>query len=191
MKKLVAMGLFTDQNQGNPLIHKTVKALNFFICVARKLFCKTEKIARKLNSQILFDARIKLLSYCLKKHFVGTDGMILVGGGGIHYKWHGCLTTISATLLACKKLKIPMIINAVGIEGFDPKNPKCLLLGKYMRIGSLKYISTRDDLGLLREKYLKNDFSIESDKVFDPVVFCSKLFNVSIQKNDAIGVGLL
>lgn len=216
MKKLVAMGLFTDLNQGDPLIHRTVKALyssqcdetiewkdvdlrfyfdglprKFFIRVARKLFYKIEKIAQKFDLLALYDVRIKLLSYCLKYHFVGTDGVVLVGGGVLHYKWHDYLTTISAALLACKKLKIPMIINAVGVEGFDSGNPKCLLLSKYMRIGSLKYISTRDDLGLLREKYLKNDSSIESDKIIDPVIFCSKLFDVAIQKNGTIGVGLL
>ena len=215
MKKIAAMGLFTDPSQGDPLIHRTVKELytrcseekiewkdvnfrfffeglprKFAIHVAKKLFYKVKRLAVRFNSKFLYNVQIKILAYCMAQHCKGCDGVLLVGGGLIHYKFHDYWITISASLLACKKLNIPMLINAIGVEGFDEKDPKCQLLSKYMRVGSLRFISTRDDVTTLKEKYLKGDTSVYVTKVIDPVIFCSKLFDVKVQKEGVVGVGL-
>ena len=96
MKKIAAMGLFTDPSQGDPLIHRTVKELytrcseekiewkdvnfrsffeglprKFSILVAKKLFYKVNRFAIRFNSQVLYDIRIKALAYCLMEHFKG------------------------------------------------------------------------------------------------------------------------
>lgn len=88
MKKIVVMGLFTDPNQGDPLIHRTVKELytrcseekiewkdvnfrfffeglprKFAIHVAKKLFYKVKRLAVRFNSKFLYNVQIKILAY--------------------------------------------------------------------------------------------------------------------------------
>jgi hypothetical protein len=91
MKRIVVMGLFTNSNQGDPLIHRTVELYT------RSREERTEW--KDFNLRILFEA-----AYCIERHFKEFDSVILVGGSVIYYKFHDYWTTISASLLARKKI---------------------------------------------------------------------------------------
>lgn len=219
MLKIAILGLHTDKNLGDQLICKTVIRLyNDYINdevswtkvdlrYYHSQFIESNK-SRKLKYFFLFlhwllkkwpfntfsifyRMRVVYLSYEMKELIAGADKAIIAGGGVIHYRFHDYCAGICAFILACQRGNIPLIINAVGIEGFDNNNLKCKMFAKYLNYPIIKLISTRDDINTLKKKYLDKRNCTPVFKIADPAIFCSRLFSIKSQICGKIGVGVI
>ena len=85
-----------------------------------------------------------------------TSAIIFAGGGIVKYKYQMFHRYIDAVTAYADKKKIPVLLNAIGVEGFDAKDPECKILRRALNRGCVKYISTRDDIRTLNEKYIKD-----------------------------------
>lgn len=219
MEKIAILGLHNDTNMGDPLICQTViklyqinendditwikvdlryyhsqfiesnksRKLKYFFLFLHWLLKK-----RPFNTFSLFyRMRVVYLSYEMKELIAGADKAIIAGGGVIHYRFHDYSAGICAFILACQRNRVPLIINAVGIEGFDKDSLKCKMFARYLNYPIIKLISTRDDIHTLREKYIDKRNCTPIYKIADPAIFCSRLFSINSQLCGKIGIGVI
>lgn len=117
------------------------------------------------------------------------DLMIFSGGGIIKYHqqyFHFLLNDITNI---CQKNNVPVLINAAGIEGFDATDPECQLLIEALNRDCVKYVSTRDDYNLLKEKYIKNP-NIQIEAVCDPAFWTKERYRITVPDKKEKKVGL-
>lgn len=218
MKKLAILGLMNEPNQGDPLICECVKYLYgssisddvswqlFDLRFIFKYFISSDKktliykkgysfiglIYKRYPWKIFYKLKIFLLSKTYEGNLKNTNCGIIAGGGIIHYKFHDYALPICAFIKACNSKGIPIVINAVGIEGYDNKNIKCQQMRRYMSYPNVIKITTRDDLNLLKEFYLTPNSRCEIKKVIDPAVFSSQIFSLLRDPHsEVIGIGLI
>ena len=219
MKKIAILGLHNDRNMGDPLICQTVMKLyescveevvlwkkvdlrfyhSHFLDLYKDSFMKYLIIATnkffswfaRWDIAFVHNLRIIYLSYEMDKLVKGSDKAIIAGGGIVHYIFHDYYAGICSFILACQRNNIPVIINAVGIEGFDNNSSKCKMFSKYLRNPIVKFVSTRDNINILKNYYLKKYNTIPVIKVPDPVLLCSKVFPINIASSNTIGIGII
>lgn len=212
--KIALLGLHTDSNYGDPLICQctqklfaeivegsswtninlrryftinentwVVKALRYAYMIVNK-YIKVESLRFRL---IIFILTILFYTYT-KNCTLG----IIAGGGIIHYKHHDYSLGISAFIKACKLRGIHVIVNAVGIEGFEQNDFKCQILSKALRMRNVKAITTRDDIETLRNSYLKDKNRPYTAKTVDPAIFAGSVYGVKKDElSNTIGIGLI
>ena len=109
----------------------------------------------------------KVLKECRKKMGKETRAVIFVGGGLLKFEHQFLAPPVRAVLQYAHSLDIPVMLSAVGVEGFDEGNAECLALRDALNLGNVRMVTTRDDLELLRGKWLLRG-DIRSGKVADP-----------------------
>jgi polysaccharide pyruvyl transferase WcaK-like protein len=98
---------------------------------------------------------------------------------------------INQIINIAEKHNVPVIFNAVGVEGYDHNDINCMTLKKSINKPCVRQITTRDDIGLLKSKYITNN-EIYLEKVADPAVWTKDAFNISKKENsEVIGLGML
>lgn len=118
------------------------------------------------------------------------DMIIFCGGGLIKYhqqNFHYFLNEITA---AAEEKNIPVIINSVGVEGYDGSNPECQILKKAINRPCVRYISTRDDIKTLQEKYVTNK-AIKTELVCDPALWTKECYQVEASHSNTVGLGVI
>ncbi|MEJ8764181.1 polysaccharide pyruvyl transferase family protein [Phocaeicola sp. HCN-40430] len=210
--KVAFVGLYKEPNLGDPIIFDSTEWLysqylgceiqsnhlyldyiekTYSMPLLKKIINKFSiKIIHKLIFQDNYQKR-KLTKLYFEKKLKDIDLVVVVGGGIIKYSYQFFWGAIWGLLQAANNKKIPVILNAVGIEGYDSTNKKCLILKDAMHLPSLAYITTRDDLSTLIQSYFDNHPSIPVHKVCDPAVWISEIYN--IKKNihsNTIGIGV-
>lgn len=106
---------------------------------------------------------------------VKAADLIIFGGAPLfNYQYQDFYERTAITLELAEQYKKPVLFSAIGVEGYDGKNPKCQRLKKALNLNCVKQITTRDDLVSL-QKYKKND-QMRIEKVSDPAVFTSNVF---------------
>lgn len=110
------------------------------------------------------------------------------------YQYNELALPIIKLLDVSAKKNITVVLNAVGVEGYDPNSIRCSKiknsLTEAVHRGTLKYISTRDDLETLLNYIPRNSWSI-CKKVADPAVWISEAFDVKKHGLETIGVGVI
>ena len=215
--KICFAGLLNEKNLGDIVIIETAMRvykdrLRLFhvdsCCVAEKLnlqasleektylsraFCKIERRIYRYIRQGRFVQFHKFFLYVISHAFdyqlKGCHVAIVAGGGLVHYKYLDCGIRLAAFILACKRKRIQVIINSVGIEGFDKNNSICRLLRYAMNSSAVKMISTRDDGDTLRNKYLIGNNAFRG--VVPCVAIFSRLLSKYRQGKNKIGIGLM
>ena len=107
-----------------------------------------------------------------------TVAVIFAGGGIVKYKYQQFHIYIDEFTKRADKLGVPVMLNAVGVEGYDADDPECMLLKRALNRDCVKYVSTRDDIELLSDKYCEN--GQKAELVADPV--CSLSFMKPLRK---------
>jgi len=216
VKKIILAGLLKDKNLGDRVIADCTKYL-YNQVIMEKIpveYCWVElkgslqskrkgtnlvvvlrRLIKKLNWNGLFDR----ISYKIEKQtkyfesiIKGGDLIVVVGGGLIKYRYQQFWLYISGLIYAAERQRIPVILNAVGIEGYNPHNRRCQVLRKALNSPIVMAITTRDDLNTLREKYLLRNTKIISKLVADPAVFSGTVYQIKKSSNsDLIGIGLI
>ncbi|MDR0561045.1 MAG: polysaccharide pyruvyl transferase family protein, partial [Prevotellaceae bacterium] len=124
------------------------------------LFIKTLKILRKLS---LSKIRFLLLKESYKRHYEkqidkNSDLIVIVGGGILKFKYENFAPKLVALIDCAEKNNIPVIMNAIGVEGFSKENIGCKWLHKAINRAINKTINkaitTRDDIDSLNNEYL-------------------------------------
>lgn len=131
------------------------------------------------------------LNWYYKKKMKNLDGLVFVGGGFIKFKNQGLNYLDEQILKIAKKNDIPVMYNAVGIEGYDSNDIRCQRLKKALNNSTVSVITTRDDLESLSNNYITNT-DIKTDLVGDPVFWLGDMYpQESRTKSNIIGINLV
>jgi polysaccharide pyruvyl transferase WcaK-like protein len=136
-----------------------------------------------------------VLVFICKKYFNSQvkkyDAIVFPGGSLIQYNQF-FMYTVCGIIRAAEINNIPVFFNAVGIEGHSDSDPRCALYKKCLNSKAVKMISTRDDIEVLKGKYIDKKSSIALSRIADPAVFTSSVYNLA-KDNDSeiIGIGVI
>ena len=82
-----------------------------------------------------------------------TCAVIFAGGGIIKYKYQRFHSYIASILRYADRRNIPVMLSAVGVEGYSKTDRKCQLLKRALTRRCVKMISTRDDIDTLKNYF--------------------------------------
>lgn len=208
--KLVFVGLYDEKNLGDPIIAHCTEWLysdclpdgfeterlcldyveHHDVPLSYRIIRKMLRLLRldsdKYNDTVMQGEYTKYF----KKHIKGADLIIVVGGGLIKYSYQYFFAGISGLLDAADLYGIPIVFNAVGIEGYDAANPRCARLKSALHKRALRHITTRDDIVTLRDYYFDGNPSIPCLKVADPAVWAAEAYGVTKKESNLVGVGV-
>ncbi len=117
-----------------------------------------------------------------------VDAIVFAGGGLIKFRNEQHYNHTIAITNKADELKIPVFFNAVGVEGYDEADERCLALKNAINLPCVKGITVRDDTETLENYYIENK-SIVVKSVFDPAVFSPDKF-LRATKRDVMGLGV-
>lgn len=170
--------------------------ISFFIKVIRKFFSLLKKVKiEKFYNFIDYLSWYFTDEYLINKKYYKnkikqSDLIIFVGGGIVKYKYQNFYHYINYITKIADKTKIPVGLNAVGIESFDDKNIKCRVLKKALNRKCIKMLTTRDDIDKL-PKYISNDANIIIGQVSDSAVYINEVYGINKNINsEFIGLGV-
>lgn len=135
----------------------------------------------------------KLYSYFLKNEVPKLEYMDLIvfaGGGLIKFHQQNFHMYIDEITSVADRYGIPVVLNAVGIEGYKDNDVRCKILKNALNRSCVKAISTRDDLKLLREKYVVGR-RIKTSLVCDPALWSAETYDVEPSKGNTVGIGVI
>lgn len=120
-----------------------------------------------------------------------ADCVVFAGGGILKYRYEHFYHYIAEILQEADRAGVPVMFNAVGMEGWDIENPNCRELQDALRLPCVKVVSCRDDEQLLHQTYLA-DSSAASMSVFDPAVWTAKAYSdiAYTPQKDVVGLGI-
>lgn len=122
-----------------------------------------------------------------RKMIKELDGLIIAGGGFIKFKTQGLNFFVEQILALAAKKSIPVMFNAVGIEGFDQDDLRCRRLKRALNSGAVRVITTRDDLETLTHGYVDNS-EIVTATVGDPVFWLDEMYPSLRRPEEGAGV---
>ena len=110
-----------------------------------------------------------------------VDAIIFAGGGLIKFRQENLYRQVSEIIMEAQRHRIPVFLNSVGVEGYDAKDERCLLLQEALNQPCVKMISVRDDIETLKNNYIKNA-RIRMKEVFDPAIWTAHTFHIQNKK---------
>ena len=116
--------------------------------------------------------------------------IIFAGGGIVKYKAQEFYLLIDEITKCANENKIPVMLNAVGVEGFDIMSSKCRILKRALNRECVKVITTRDDINTLNDKYLKKNGKCLTEQVADPAFWADVVYQNSVANKKIATVGL-
>jgi polysaccharide pyruvyl transferase WcaK-like protein len=215
MKQIILAGLISDNNLGDKVIadcteylyknetknnseinYKWIDLVGLTVLQNKKPF-----IIRKFNGA-LYHFKIKTghigiqnIVKSFENYFEplikNADLIVVVGGGLIKYKYQYFWAQISGLINAASKQNIPVVLNALGVEGYEENDLKCQYLKKSLNSTTVQTITTRDDIKTLKDFYLKNNTHCIPKLVADSAVFAAETYQVKPVRSNIIGIGLI
>lgn len=150
------------------------------------------KPLKKIKQYLKNKKQMNFLKKFYYASFKNSDLIVIVGGGLFKYSVRTNFAPIFKLIIeVAERMNIPVIFNAVGVEGVHNKEDKQFkILEKAINKNIVKMCSTRDRIDIL-EKYIHNEKTI-CQKVADTGVWASETLN--IKKDDdsnLIGLNLI
>lgn len=137
------------------------------------------------------------LGWYFSERIKDLDAIVFAGGGFIKFKTQGLNYLDELILKTAYERGIPVMMNAVGVEGYSETDIRCQRLKKVLNFDNVKVITTRDDIDTLNDHYITNK-KIVTDRVGDPVFWLKdmEILDESTEKaaNEAgnrIGINLI
>jgi len=164
--RIAFVGLYAEHNFGDPIIAKCTETMflenlpeSISPAVVRLNIDERHrhpavemKLIRKFLrfplNRIDFLKRFEEVCYVKSYHryyaaqLQDIDLVVVVGGGIIKYSYQFFWGSLAALFDVAQNLQIPVVLNAVGVEGYDESNWKCRLLQEALYHPTLRYIST-------------------------------------------------
>ena len=145
--------------------------------------------ARERRKAEALKAEIDAAAESARRCVTPETGAVIFAGGGLIKPGHQHLSLlIEPYLRRADELGVPVMLRAVGVEGYDENNAECQLLVELLNLDCVRCVTTRDDIALLREKYVRRP-GIATALVADPACVCPELYPSERRRSDIIGVG--
>ncbi|MBH0116139.1 polysaccharide pyruvyl transferase family protein [Salinibacterium sp. NG253] len=180
-----------DVDPRDPLIFQGRRRINLYLHV---LLLRNRKMVFSIIRLRTFQYFYEYFMWWLKVNWYykevmqSLDGLVIAGGGFIKFKTQGLNYLDEQIIKIAEKRNIPVMFNAVGVEGYDPNDIRSRRLKRALNSDVVRVITTRDDLTTLRNSYITNK-SIISDLVGDPVFWLQDAFSIE-KRSDAVNVGI-
>ncbi|MFT4230606.1 MAG: polysaccharide pyruvyl transferase family protein [Microbacterium sp.] len=153
----------------------------------RRLNRRAAAVLKAFERPILSVLRGQRVAYCYRYlywwtklgwHFTerikDLDAVVFTGGGFIKYKTQGLNYIDELILKTARRRNIPVMMNAVGVEGYSPTDIRCQRLKKALNADNVRVITTRDDIDTLNDHYITNA-RIVTERVGDPVFWLADM----------------
>ena len=165
--------------------------VGFFIHAIRFVFIHflRNKQPSMIIDTLLFWETFILFSGLYRKALSQSQAVIFVGGAYLKFKGEFFQYNIRVVLNLCERKSIPVMLNGIGVEGFDSSDIRCKRLKTAINQKSVKIITTRDDLELLRSKFIQSK-NIITDLVGDSALWLKECYSVQPNKNRDNLIGL-
>jgi polysaccharide pyruvyl transferase WcaK-like protein len=137
------------------------------------------------------EEKVRARTKLMVENYIDHDvkAIVFVGGGIIKYKAQEFYLLIDEIVGFADKLEIPVMFNAVGVEGYNPYSRKCKILKEALNKKCVKVITTRDDIVTLM-KYLKINNHCRVKQVADPAFWSDIVYKSDISNEKTYTVGL-
>ena len=174
----------------------TIQRLKFRMVKTQNERAAFRRLSDKKKKERLFKqwrASQAYLHFCEQEapKLENLDMIIFCGGGLIKFHQQNFHYFLNEITEAADKKRIPVIINSVGIEGYDENNPECQILKEAINRKCVRYISTRDDVETLQRKYITNK-AIKSEWVCDPALWSGECYQVeAVSCSNMVGIGVI
>jgi polysaccharide pyruvyl transferase WcaK-like protein len=162
---------------------------------------RSKIINMKVKSKILMCARSaknfvnwiykdkKRIEKYYSSKFKDSNLIIIAGGQLIMNNNLSFPLRLYSIIKFAKKNNIPVYFNACGIQKYKKDTFGVKILKKVLNDDSVKRITTRDDIEMLK-KYV--GFNKRTEKVIDSAVICGETYNIKKNiKSDIVGLGLI
>lgn len=212
MKKICFAGLSAEKNLGDVVILKATEHLYKTALNSRKDidFTRLNLQSNKnispgfhrykitIMDLLRFNTRevkIKKLVSDLRKQYrknlENVDLIVVTGGGMIKYKYQRVFMYLTALIEVAEELNIPIVLNSVGVEGYDKNDARCQMLKKSINRAIVKSITTRDDFTTLKNLYMYPDNIKKIRKTADSAVYSDEVYNIKKKRSKIFGIGLV
>lgn len=141
----------------------------------------SKKFVYEDNSKYRYRYEYRMWSIRLKRYYNkmlnDMDAIMFAGGGFLKFKTQGLNYYVEMILEIANKNNIPVMMNGVGIEGYDENDIRCQQLKKAINTDVVKVITTRDDVDILKNNYIVNS-KIKTSRVGDPALWTPECYDV-------------
>lgn len=166
-----------DVDPKNDSIRSGMRRLNYRAAAVMKVFQRPVlSVLRGRRAAYHYNRlywRTKLGWY-FKDRIKDLDAIVFTGGGFIKFKTQG-LNYIDELILETARMRdIPVMMNAVGVEGYSETDIRCQRLKKALNSDNVRVITTRDDIDTLDAHYITNP-RIVTERVGDPVFWLREM----------------
>ena len=114
------------------------------------------------------------LGWYFKEKIKNLDAIVFAGGGFIKFKTQGLNYLDELILNVAHERGIPVMMNAVGVEGYSETDIRCQRLKRVLNYDNVKVITTRDDIDTLNSHYITNPNTVTA-RVGDPVFWLKEM----------------
>ena len=164
---------------------------SFSSSIANVLYRIAYKLTKKSGVLDFFrylEFKLKYKKY-FKSELINTSALIFVGGAYLKYKGEDFQYSIRLLLSIADTLNIPVMMNAVGIEGYDDNDIRCQKLKESINKSCVKVITTRDNLEFLNSNFITSN-NIITDEVADSALWIPECYKFENEKEYDVGINM-
>ncbi|CAN7211651.1 polysaccharide pyruvyl transferase family protein [Microbacterium sp. LjRoot45] len=166
-----------DVDPAQARAHSGLRRVNYRVASIMKVFERPVlSLVRSRRFAYLYQSlywRTKLGWYFAER-IKDVDAVVFTGGGFIKFKTQGLNYIDELILSNARKRGIPVMMNAVGVEGYSETDIRCQRLKAALNAENVKVITTRDDIDTLDERYMQTD-RVVTERVGDPVFWLNEM----------------
>ena len=180
----------------NPRLN-TFSKLDAIQVMASKAMIKLSSYLFSYENHSRFRYKYEYLMWWLKinkrfrKDLQGVDAIVFAGGGFLKFRTQGLNYYVEQIIKIAEKNNIPVMMNGVGIEGYDENDIRCQKLKAAINKDCVKVITTRDDVDTLENLYVENP-DIMTARVGDPALWVPECYSLKRKgHNNIIGINII
>ena len=126
-----------------------------------------------------------------KEQLRDADAVVFCGGGFLKFRTQGLNYYVEQIIKVASRRDIPVMMNGVGIEGYDEKDPRCRHLKSVINRNCVKVITTRDDIDTLQKHYIENPL-ITTALVGDCALWVPECYGLTRrEERKVVGINLI
>lgn len=156
--------------------------------LCEKLEKRRSNFGRMLHTLYRAKNRIKYGRY-FKKTIEDADCLIFVGGAYLKWATEEFQYSIRQVLNRADMYNVPVMMNAVGIEGYSEFDIRCQDTKKAINKLCVKTITTRDDVDFLNANFITRE-NIVTTAVPDPALWVKECYVVNKSACFDIGINI-